>query len=160
MGNGKDEAPELRRDSPLAPDVAPVLARHLAMMRAASPPESVHALPADALAGPDVAFYSLRAGGQVLAIGAIRRIAPGHHEIKSMHVVAEARGRGLSRRMLGHLIAAARADGARRISLETGIEDAFIPARALYAAAGFAPCGPFGDYGPDPHSVFMTRALD
>ncbi|HLY64240.1 MAG TPA: GNAT family N-acetyltransferase, partial [Chloroflexota bacterium] len=45
------------------------------------------------------------------------------------------------------------------LSLETGAQEAFEPARALYATAGFRPCGPFGDYGPSPNSAFMTLSL-
>jgi putative acetyltransferase len=150
---------EIRRDSPLASDVAPLLQRHLDLMWASSPPESVHALPADALAGPDVAFFSLREGDLVLGMGAIKRIAPDHAEIKSMHVVAEARGRGLSRRLLDHLVEAARGMGVTRVSLETGAEPVFAPARKLYASAGFVECGPFEGYIEDPNSVFMTRSL-
>lgn len=150
----------IARDDPFAPDVRCLLDRHLQVMRAASPPESVHAMPADALAAPGTAFFSLREAGEVQAIGAIKQIGPDHWEIKSMHVRHEARGRGLSRRMLEHLIAEARAAGAGRLSLETGPQPAFAPARGLYRRAGFAECPPFGDYGPDPCSVFMTMMLD
>lgn len=149
----------IRRDSPLAPDVAPLLRRHLDLMWAASPPESVHALPPEALAGEDVAFFTLREGDAVLGMGAVKRIAPDHAEIKSMHVVSEARGRGLSRLLLGQLMSAAAELGARRVSLETGVEDVFAPARALYLAAGFEVCPPFEGYHEDPNSVFMTRLL-
>ena len=47
----------------------------------------------------------------------------------------------------------------RLISLETGSMDAFVPARKLYEKYGFEECGPFGDYGLDPYSVFMTKVL-
>jgi hypothetical protein len=43
--------------------------------------------------------------------------------------------------------------------LETGTVPAFAPARALYASAGFRPCGPFGDYQPMDTSTFMTLEL-
>jgi putative acetyltransferase len=36
---------------------------------------------------------------------------------------------------------------------------AFAPARSLYAAAGFEPCGPFADYGLSPNRTFMTLWL-
>ena len=45
------------------------------------------------------------------------------------------------------------------VSLETGSQPAFAPARALYARFGFLPCGPFGAYVEDPNSSFMTRVL-
>jgi putative acetyltransferase len=76
-----------------------------------------------------------------------------------MHVLAEHRGRGLSRRMLSHIEATARADGLRNLSLETGVQPGFASARALYERAGYGYCGPFEGYGPDPNSCFMTKAL-
>ena len=56
-------------------------------------------------------------------------------------------------------MAEARRRGYRRLSLETGSQPEFAPARALYARFGFVECGPFGDYRLDPCSTFMTRAL-
>ena len=55
--------------------------------------------------------------------------------------------------------ALARARGYRRLSLETGVQDAFAPARGLYATRGFAVCGPFGGYPDSGNSVFMTLDL-
>jgi len=46
-----------------------------------------------------------------------------------------------------------------RLSLETGARPYFQPAQALYRSHGFVECGAFGDYAPDPDSVFMTLAL-
>ena len=62
--------------------------------------------------------------------------------------------------MVDHLVAMAAAHGARRVSLECGTGEAFVPARSLYASAGFMPCAPFGEYTQTPDNVFMTRALD
>jgi putative acetyltransferase len=106
-----------------------------------------------------VAFFTLREGESVLGMGAIKRIDPVHAEIKSMHIVSEARGRGLARVLLDHLMTEARALGYARLSLETGVEDVFTPARALYANAGFVVCPPFEGYWEDPNSYFMTRSL-
>lgn len=150
---------EIRRDRSVSPQVLPLLQRHLDLMHASSPPESVHALDPAALDTPDVAFFSLRDGDAVLGMGAVKRIDAAHAEIKSMHVVAEARGRGLARVLLDHLLAEAQSLGYVRLSLETGIEPVFAPARALYERAGFDYCPPFEGYGEDPNSVFMTRTL-
>ncbi|MBT9247036.1 GNAT family N-acetyltransferase [Gemmobacter fulvus] len=150
---------EIRRDTPLAAEVLPLLQRHLALMHASSPPESVHALDPAELDTPDVAFFTLREGASVLGMGAVKRIDATHAEIKSMHVVAEARGRGLARVLLDHLLEQAQALGYQRLSLETGVEDVFAPARALYERAGFAQCPPFEGYWEDPNSYFMTRSL-
>jgi len=150
---------DIRRDTPLAPEVLPLLQRHLDLMWATSPPESVHALDPAELAAEGIAFFTLREGAAVLGMGAVKRISDDHAEIKSMHIVAEARGRGLAQVMLDHLLAQARALGYRQLSLETGVEDAFAAARALYARAGFVQCPPFEGYWNDPNSFFMTRSL-
>ena len=56
-------------------------------------------------------------------------------------------------------LAEAQSRGYARLSLETGAEPAFAPARALYQRFGFALCAPFAGYAEDPNSVFMTRTL-
>jgi putative acetyltransferase len=76
-----------------------------------------------------------------------------------MHVRDDRRGRGLADRVLERIVEAAREAGLTRLSLETGSQDAFAPARAFYARHGFAFCGPFEGYVDDPNSVFMTRAI-
>ena len=148
------------RESPLGADLEQLFQRHSADMHADTPPESIHMLPRTALEDPAIAFFVLRDGGAPVGMGAVKRIAPGHGEIKSMHVLSETRGRGLSRRMLAALVDHAKAEGLSRLSLETGIQPTFIAARGLYARAGFVECGPFGDYAPDPNSVFMTLELN
>jgi putative acetyltransferase len=149
----------IAEEHPLTPDLSLLFERHTADMHAETPPESIYMMDKGALAAPGIRFFVLREGGQPLAMGAVKRIDTTHAEIKSMHVLAEARGRGLSKAMLDHLMAAARADGIARLSLETGIQSTFIAARALYRTAGFQDCGPFGDYEGDPNSVYMTKAL-
>lgn len=146
-------------DDPRSPDVRALLTRHLELMHEQSPPEDVHALDVDALTAPHVTFVSARdgAGGELLGVGAIAEIAPGHGEIKSMHTAAAARRRGVAGALLDHLLALADARGYARVSLETGTEDGFAAARALYARAGFAECPPFGSYRESPSSVFLTR---
>ncbi len=147
------------------PRLGALIEGHLAFCRRTSPACSVHALDAGRLAGAGARVFAVfdtggAAGtGAAVAMGAVVGIAPGHFEIKSMHVAEAARGQGFGRRILDRLIASARADGALRMSLETGSQPGFAPARAMYAAAGFDVCGPFGDYRTDPASVFMTRAV-
>jgi putative acetyltransferase len=146
-------------ESPLGADLGLLMARHTADMHADTPPESIHMMDAGQLATPGIRFFVLRDTGVPVAMGAFKRIDDSHAEIKSMHVLAEARGRGLSRMMLAHLVAEARVMGYRRLSLETGVQPTFVSARALYARAGFVDCPPFEGYSPDPNSVFMTLAL-
>jgi len=53
----------------------------------------------------------------------------------------------------------AREQGFMRLSLETGSQPFFAPARRLYERHGFEACAPFGSYQPDPASHFMTCRL-
>ena len=61
--------------------------------------------------------------------------------------------------MLRHIIGEAKSSGMTRLSLETGSFALFAPAVALYRKHGFVDCEPFGDYRPDPNSVFLTLDL-
>lgn len=147
-------------EDPEGADLGDLFARHAADMHAETPAGSVHMLPRAALKAAGVAFYVVRdRDDRALGMAALKRIADGHGEIKSMHVLREARGQGVSRLLLGHLVERARAQGMTRLSLETGVEPIFAPARGLYTRAGFTECPPFGDYRPDPNSLFMTRSI-
>ncbi len=119
----------------------------------------MHALDVSGLARPDVTLWAIADGDEVLGTVALRELEPGHGELKSMRTVAAARGRGIGRRLLAHVLDEARRRGYRRVSLETGSQDFFIPARTLYARAGFVVTEPFADYVLDPNSVYMTIEL-
>jgi putative acetyltransferase len=146
-------------DDPRAGDVRALLDRHLWFNTEHSPPQDVHALDIDGLLSPLVSFFSARRHCELLAIGALKELDETHGELKSMHTVEAARGQGVGRAMVDHLVNVARDRGYRRVSLETGAMDAFAPARSLYLRSGFAPCGPFGDYGESPNSAYMTLLL-
>jgi putative acetyltransferase len=146
-------------DDPRAPDVRALLEHHVTWAHGQTVPEDAHALDADGLVDPSITFFSLRRDGGLLAVGALKRIDDDHAEVKSMHTVESARGQGIGRAMVDHLLRVARERGFRRVSLETGAMDAFAAARSLYASAGFEPCEPFGDYNPSRNSIYMTHSL-
>jgi len=147
------------REDPATADVKALLIRHFEMMRAGSPEESCHVTPPESFGDQDETLLGVRRDGVLLGIGAIKEIATGHGELKSMHTAAEARGQGVARAILEALLAEAQQQGLTRLSLETGTAEMFAPARGLYENAGFEVCPPFGDYVIDPLSVFMTRAV-
>ena len=151
---------EIMIDDPRARDIRELLELHLDFCNLHSPPEDVHALDVDGLARPDITFLSYRVNGELFAVGALEQLDAHHAELKSMHTVEAARGRGIASLLVDHLVATARRRGVRRVSIETGSMEAFAPARALYAKAGFSECGPFGDYVPSENSTFMTLLLD
>ncbi len=136
-----------------------LIARHLAGMRANSPPQSVHAFDIDKLLSPDVTFWSVWSGDEIVGMGALKQLDGARGEMKSMRVADAHLGRGVGRAILDHLIAEAKARGMRSLWLETGSTAPFIPALRLYESAGFARCGPFDGYTADPFSVFMTRLI-
>jgi putative acetyltransferase len=146
-------------DDPRNPDVRELLKRHRAFALAETPPEHSFALAADELLDPAITLFSFREDGTLLGVGALKQLEPWHGEIKSMHTAKAARGRGVGSAMLTHLIEVAADRGLHRVSLETGTMTAFAPARALYAGAGFKPCGPFGGYLPSNDNCFMTLDL-
>lgn len=158
---------QISLDSPAADDVRRLLDEHLTDMFATSPAESVHALDHTALLAPSVTFWTARDDdGTLLGCGALKELDGGptgaggaHGEIKSMRTAGPARGRGVASALLDVVLAEAERRGYARVSLETGTQDYFEPARRLYARHGFAGCGPFGSYVLDPNSVFMTLEL-
>lgn len=150
---------QIEIDDPARPDVQALLIEHLRDMYDLSPPESVHALDVTKLKTPDVTFWSMREQGVLLGCGALKQLDPEHGEIKSMRTPAALRRRGAGRAILEHIVAVARSRGYKRLSLETGSMAAFLPARRLYESFGFSYCEPFGEYKPDPFSVFMMLSL-
>ena len=146
-------------DDPRLDDVSQLLLAHLDFAKQHSPPEDMHALDVNGLVAPDLRFFSIREGGELLGVGALKDLGGAHGELKSIHTAATARGRGVGKRMVTHLIDVARTGGFKRLSLETGSMDAFAPSRALYESLGFEVTEPFGDYWDSPYSVCMTREI-
>ena len=149
----------IQRDDALAHDVHELVDVHLDFARSETPLCHVFALSAESLVNDDIELYSCRDNGELLAIGALRVLGDDHFEIKSMHTKESARGRGIGRLMLQHLIEVARRRRATRVSLETGTSSGFSSARFLYAGVGFTLCEPFGDYSLSPDNVCMTLII-
>ncbi|MPR00390.1 GNAT family N-acetyltransferase [Modestobacter sp. I12A-02628] len=141
------------------PAVVGLLAEHLADMHATSPACSVHALDLTGLRDPAVTVWTAWDGDTLLGCAALKRLSADHGEVKSMRTASAARGRGVGATLLAHLLAEARRRGWTRLSLETGSQDAFGPARRLYLRHGFEPCPPFADYTDDPNSTYLNRLL-
>lgn len=140
-------------------DVRALLSQHFAEMRAGSPPEACHVLPIDGLRDPAIRFFTLREGGGLLGCGALKKLEPGHGEVKSMRTADTALGQGVGKAMLDHIVATARLEGMTRLSLETGSTEQFAAANRLYEKEGFDRCGPFGDYADTPFTRFFTKEI-
>jgi len=151
---------EIRVDDLRGPEVGRLLREHLESVAQHSPPESIHALDAEGLRAPDVTFWSVWERTELVGCGALKELTPRHGEIKSMRTASSHLRRGVAAALLEHIVNVAYDRGYDRLSLETGSQVAFAPARALYARFGFECCGPFADYVDDPNSVFMTRRME
>jgi putative acetyltransferase len=153
-------AVEIEIDDLTSEDVTELLLGHLTEMQSVTPQEkSMHALDLEGLRRPEVMVWSLRDEGRIAGCGAVKRLDGTHGEIKSMRTADTHRRRGVAARLLAHMKSESVRMGLIRLSLETGAEEFFEPARRLYLAHGFEYCEPFGDYRHDPLSVFMTKKI-
>ena len=150
---------DIRVDDLQGEAIKALLQLHLDAMHQHCPPESVHALDVEALRHPSITFWTAWANGELLGCGALKRLGPDHGELKSMRTADAHLRKGVARALLRHIESAARAEGIRRLSLETGPHAPFAAALRLYASEGFVNCGPFADYTLDPFSVFMSKLL-
>ncbi len=141
------------------PQVITLLEQHLRDMYKTTPIESVHALDLRELRSSRISFWTLWKADQLAACGALKSIDEQHAEIKSMRTSERFLRQGVAGRLLLYLMDQARQRGFQRVSLETGSQDYFEPARQLYLKHGFTHCPPFADYEEDPNSVFMSLQL-
>ncbi|WP_440104052.1 GNAT family N-acetyltransferase [Glutamicibacter mishrai] len=144
---------------PVAESMQRMVREHLADMAPTAPQESRHAMDASALAGEGVTLFQVCSGDTVIGMGAFKDLGGQVAELKSMRVSPEFRGRGIGRRLLDELINTAVQRGFSLLCLETGTHGYFTAARAMYEAAGFTQCPPFGDYQLDDNSVYYRRAI-
>lgn len=150
---------EVRRDDLSGAEVQALLREHMAGMMSSSPPESVHALPLEALLKPEITFWSVWLGSELAGCGALKDLGNSQGEIKSMRTRQNFLRQGVGQAALSTIVSEATTRGYTRLSLETGSTADFKPAHALYLRNGFEVCGPFGDYKFDPFSVYMTRLI-
>jgi GrpB-like predicted nucleotidyltransferase (UPF0157 family)/GNAT superfamily N-acetyltransferase len=140
--------------------VQALLTRHLEGMHANSPPGHVFALDWSGLQQPEISFYALWEGEDLLGFGALKELEPRAAEIKSMRTADAHLRKGVAAAILDHIIAEARRRGYAWLSLETGSGPAFEPALQLYRKYGFIDGPPFGDYARSPFNQFLHLDLE
>ncbi|MCB0034227.1 MAG: GNAT family N-acetyltransferase [Anaerolineales bacterium] len=150
---------EIKLDDLTGPEVHGLLQEHLQGVRQHSPPESIHALDLDGLRKPEITFWTVWDGPEIMGCGALKELDAETGEVKSMRTSAVHLRKGVASHVLQHILGEAKRRGYQRIYLETGSMAAFEPARQMYAKFGFVPCGRFGDYPEDPNSFFMFKDL-
>jgi putative acetyltransferase len=151
------EAVVIAREDPRQPEIQRLVRELDAMFEALYPAESNHLLDIETLAGEDTRFFVVRLKGEALGCGALW-LHRDYGEVKRVYVRPEARGKRIGRLILRRLEEEARMLALPLLRLETGIHQP--EALGLFAAAGFAQCGAFGDYpADDANSVFMEKRI-
>jgi putative acetyltransferase len=149
---------EIKPDNPTAPHIADLLSYHLRELREGMG-ENAYALDATGLSAPNVTFWTAWRADTLVGFAALKQLDPTHGEVKSMRAHPAARGTGVGRALLLHIIAEARNRAYARLSLETGTAPLHAPAISLYRSAGFVSCDPFANYQPSPYNQFFRLDL-
>ena len=142
------------------PEVNKLLKDHFVELKAASPEGSAHVLDISGLKVPSIKFWSLWENDELMGCGALKFLNKDHGEFKSIRVHDNFRNKGNGIKVIGHLIEEAKKLKIRKLSIETGAGNFFIPARKLFNNCGFKSCAPFAHYKEDPNSLYLTKLLD
>ena len=149
----------IRTEKSLTDELAQVLQAHWLFCTSSTPIEHVYALDASKLFAPDITVFGASIDGELVGVGAMRKLDVDHAELKSMHTLAKSRGLGVGKAIVAHIEDFARSSGIERISLETGTSEAFKPARELYKSLGYKSCEAFGDYLLSEDNMCMTKLI-
>lgn len=142
------------------PEFRDLLALHLAGMHGHSPPDAVFALDLSGLSDPALTLLGAwTAGERLAAIGALKLLGGGRAEVKSMRTHPDFLRQGAAAAVLDAIIAAARQENIRCLSLETGSGPAFEPALALYRKRGFRNGEAFAGYTASAFNQFLHLDL-
>tara|TARA_S200000501_G_C20780478_1_gene724800 strand:+ start:787 stop:1254 length:468 start_codon:yes stop_codon:yes gene_type:complete len=141
-------------------EVNELLSKHFIELRAASPEGSAHVLDISGLKVSSIKFWSLWNEGKLIGCGALKFLDKEHGEFKSIRIHDNFRNQGQGINVINHLINEAKKLKIKRLSIETGASDFFIPARKLFKKTGFTVCEPFAHYKKDINSVYLTMLIN
>ena len=141
-------------------EVNELLTKHFIELRAASPEGSAHVLDISGLRDPSIKFWSLWERQKLMGCGALKFLNESHGEFKSIRVHDDFRNKGYGIKVINHLIDEAIKLNIKRLSIETGAGEFFIPARKLFNKCKFLPCKPFAHYKLDKNSIYLTKQID
>ena len=107
-----------------------------------------------------IKFWSLWDDEKLIGCGALKFLDKEHGEFKSIRIHNNFRMQGQGINVINHLINEAKRLKIKRLSIETGAGDFFMPARKLFKKTGFTVCEPFAHYKEDINSVYLTKLID
>ena len=141
------------------PEVNDLLIKHFIELRSVSPKGSAHVLDIPGLKVSSIKFWSLWDGNQLIGCGALKFLDETHGEFKSIRVADKFKGKGIGEKIISHLIAEAKKIGIKKLSVETGTGEFFLPARKLFQKFSFKKCEPFAHYKEDPNSCYFNLEI-
>ena len=141
------------------PEVHELLVKHFIELRSVSPEDSCHVLDIAGLKDPTIKFWSLWDDDQLMGAGALKFLDKEHGEFKSIRVNDKFRNKKNGIKIINHLINEAIKLNVKKLSLETGAGEFFLPARKLFVNCGFEVCEPFSHYKEDINSVYMSLLI-
>ena len=141
------------------PEVHEFLIKHFIELRSVSPEGSAHVLDIAGLKDSSIKFWSLWDESDLVGSGALKFLDKEHGEFKSIRVSDKFRNKGNGSKVINHLINESKKLNIKRLSLETGSGNFFIPARKLFLECGFKVCEPFSHYKEDINSVYMSMLI-
>lgn len=144
-------------ETPLQDEVRTLVAELNAVLLELTPPEHCHHLTVEQMADEDTTVFIAREGGVAIACGALKRHEGGIGEVKRMYTRPSHRGQRIGEQIVARIEAMARAEGLKRLVLETG--DRHYAAWKVYERSGFTRCGPVLDYADVKWSVFYDKTL-
>jgi putative acetyltransferase len=136
-----------------------LLAFHQAEAFANSPPGTSYALDLSGLITPDITVWAAWRGDALAGCVALKEMSASQAELKSMRTAPDFVRQGLATALLDHVITVARERGYQILCLETGTNDAYAPAVALYEKHGFVSGPVYGDYIESPHNQYFYLDL-
>tara|TARA_X000000950_G_scaffold36288_1_gene38802 strand:+ start:1605 stop:2072 length:468 start_codon:yes stop_codon:yes gene_type:complete len=142
------------------PEVNKLLTKHFIELRAASPEGSAHVLDIPGLKVPSIKFWSLWENENLFGCGALKFLDKEHGEFKSIRIHDSFRNKGNGIKVINHLIYEAKKLNIKKISIETGAGNFFIPARKLFKRCNFKSCEPFAHYKKDDNSIYLTKQIN
>lgn len=141
-------------ERPDTPDAVVLINELTEILEADYPPESRHGFSVEKLIAQQVAFFVVRVDGIAVGCGGIKLFAD-FGELKRMYVRHAYRGQRIAEQLITVLAQHALDHGITCLRLETGIYA--YEAIRLYERVGFVRVPPFGDYRPDPLSLFYEK---
>ena len=142
------------------PEVNELLIKHFIELKSNSPEGSAHVLDITGLKDPSIKFWSLWENEKLFGCGALKFLDKEHGEFKSIRIHDNFRKKGNGLNVVNYLISEAKKLNIKKLSIETGAGDFFIPARKLFKQCGFEKCKPFAHYKEDINSVYLTMLIE